>query len=333
MSPLYKYFKPRRFTLKEDKFVSKNIHKWQTLEAYNKRLSRKGIAALNQEEIKEFTGLYRNLSHNLAYSKANFPKSDITVYLNQLIGLSHNYIFVREEKGISSVKYYITQGLASSLKENRYYFWASLSLFMAGFIFCLVLVLIRPEFSGFFFPGINANDLNLDPQGGDSWVYPMFASFIMTNNIRVSFMAFALGITAGIGTVYVLFYNGMVIGALSAVVISGGASQASFWAMILPHGFIELTAIFISGACGLMIGKAILTPGRLKRKDSTVKAAKKAAYFIPAIVIMLVVAGIIEGYFTPLNVSPVVKIMFAFVTLFMMIVYYIRQNRTVDLKV
>jgi uncharacterized membrane protein SpoIIM required for sporulation len=155
----------------------------------------------------------------------------------------------------------------------------------------------------------------------------MFSSFIMTNNIRVSFLAFALGITAGVGTVYVLFYNGMIIGALTAVVISGGESQASFWAMILPHGFIELTAIFISGAAGLMIGKAILIPGRLKRKDSAVKAAKKAAYFIPAIVIMLIAAGIIEGYFTPLKLSPVIKLMFAFVTLAGMVVYYIRQNR------
>ena len=308
--------------MKEDKFVAKNLNKWHKLEEYNQVLSKKGVNGLDAAGIKDFAGLYRNVSHHLSYARTYFEGSNIVAYLNQLIGASHNYIFTREEKGITGFKGYLTKGLPMSLRENRAYIYSAFAIFMAGFLFALVFILNMPEYGDFFFPGVNVSDLNLNPTGDDSWTYTFLSSFIMVNNIRVSFMAFALGVTAGIGTVYVLFYNGMVIGALTAIVIAGGASISRFSAMILPHGFIELTAIFISGGAGLLVGKGMLVPGNMKRKDSAIKSAKQAAYLIPCIIMMLIVAGIIEGFFTPLAINHWFKLTFAFLTLGAMVVYY-----------
>ena len=308
--------------MKEDKFVAKNLEKWHKLEAYNFILSKKGVNGLDASQIKDFAGLYRNISHHLSYARTYFEGSNIVAYLNQLIGASHNYIFTREEKGLVGFKSYLTKGLPLSLRENRGYIYSAFLIFMAGFFFCLVFILNMPEYGDFFFPGVNASDLNLNPAGDDSWSYTLLSSFIMVNNIRVSFLAFALGVTAGIGTVYVLFYNGMVIGALTAVVIAGNASMSRYFAMLLPHGFIELTAIFISGGAGLLIGKGMLVPGNMKRKDSLIKNAKQAAYLIPCIIMMLIVAGIIEGFFTPLAINHWFKLVFAFLTLGLMFLYY-----------
>ena len=308
--------------MKEDKFISKNIEKWQKLEAYNETLTRHGLSALDPDEVKEFIGLYRNVSHHLSYAQTFFAGSNIASYLNQLIGTSHNYVFVREKKGVQGLWHYISKGFPQAIYEFRAYIWISGLLFVVGSILAFVLVLIDPVYGNFFFPGVTVYDLNLDPTDDGAWMYTLFAAIIGTNNIRVSFLAFALGATAGIGTAYVLVYNGLIVGALAGIVQAGGASLAMFFAMILPHGFIELSAIFITGGAGLMIGKGMLIPGQLKRRDAAIKYAKQAAYFIPGIVIMLVIGALIEGFFTPTSVDYRWKLVFSFLKLALMIAYY-----------
>ena len=308
--------------MKEDKFINKNISSWQKLEGYNETLSKHGLSGLESDEIKDFISLYRNLSHHLSYARAFFPDSNIAAYLNQLIGTSHNYVFVREEKGLAGFKHYACTGLPLAVKSSRGFIFASFLIFTAGALFAFALTLADPFYGNFFFPGVSVSDLNLDPANDGAWAYALFSSFIMTNNIRVSFFAFALGATAGIGTVYILFYNGLILGALAGIVAYGGGSLAMFFAMILPHGFIELMAIFITGGAGLMIGKGMLVPAHLSRRDSAVKAAKKAAYFIPAVVIMLVIGGLIEGFFTPMAIDYRLKLIFSFLTALLMFAYY-----------
>jgi uncharacterized membrane protein SpoIIM required for sporulation len=143
----------------------------------------------------------------------------------------------------------------------------------------------------------------------------------MFNNISVSLRAFVFGITLGLGTIYVLFMNGALLGALTALMYMYG-SPKHYWSLILPHGVIELTAIFISGAAGLIIAKSILLPGEFTRKHSLIKGAKKAVSLVMGVVLMLVVAGIIEGFFTPLAISENVKLAFAAVTAIILAIYF-----------
>src|SRR5262249_39040458 len=132
------------------------------------------------------------------------------------------------------------------------------------------------------------------------------ASYIMTNNITVCFAEFAMGITAGLGTIYLLLTNGLLMGVISAACWQGGMS-GQLWSFVAPHGVLELPAIFIAGGAGLLIGRGLLFPGSLSRRDSLVYYGGQAGRLILGIVPVLVIAGTIEGFISPSSFSPIGK--------------------------
>ena len=142
---------------------------------------------------------------------------------------------------------------------------------------------------------------------------PAISGFIMTNNIRVSMMAVALGVTAGLGTGLVLIQNGLMIGSLAAVATNNNVDFL-FWSVILPHGILELSAIAIAGGAGFVLARAIYAPGDLPRRDALKIAGGEAAQLLVGVAAMLVVAGLIEGFITPADISPNFKMAFAALT-------------------
>jgi uncharacterized membrane protein SpoIIM required for sporulation len=315
----------------EEAFIQKNQEYWRKLEHYNGLLSGKPVSSLSESQIREFGELFRTVSMNLSYANTHFQAGRTPAYLNQLAGIAHQHFYTRRKSSMASVGRYFTYGFAHRIKERRAYFFMALGMFLVGVLASAVMSLINTDYATLFLPenltqAINSG--NYQPGSGiDGMNLSLMSAAIMSNNIYVAVTAFAYGILAGVGTAYVLFFNGATIGALAALIYARGISMTLFFALILPHGFIELTAIFLSGACGLMIGKAILIPGKFKRKDALIKSAKEAAYLIPGIVVMLVVAGLIEGFFTPLSVPNVFKITFSFVTLALMLIYYRLASR------
>ncbi|HSB77051.1 MAG TPA: stage II sporulation protein M, partial [Terriglobales bacterium] len=125
-------------------------------------------------------------------------------------------------------------------------------------------------------------------------------SFILTNNISVAMATFAMGILAGLGTVYMLFFNGLLIGVIGTACWQAGMSR-QLWSFVAPHGVLELPAIFIAGGAGLLLARGLLFPGTLPRRDSLVEAGGRAVRLVLGVIPMLVVAGFIEGYLSPSN--------------------------------
>ena len=181
--------------MKEDKFLEENIEKWDKLSNYNEKIKSKGMANLNKDEIQEFTDLYRATSHNLAYAQTNFPSSNIITYINQIIGTSHNYIFVREKTNYNGIKYYLTKGFTKAIHDNYKYILGSFLLFTFAMIFMIILVFINRDYGNIFYPNITGDMLNTDGDSIDSVLYPFLSSFIITNNIKVSFISFILEVT------------------------------------------------------------------------------------------------------------------------------------------
>jgi uncharacterized membrane protein SpoIIM required for sporulation len=124
------------------------------------------------------------------------------------------------------------------------------------------------------------------------------ASQIIANNILVTYGAFLFGITAGVGTVLILLFNGVLIGGFAGFYAGTGAG-AQLLSFVAPHGVLELTAICISGAAGLHLGMAILLPGPLTRRQALVARARRAVTLIAGTSLMLVIAGAIEGLISP----------------------------------
>jgi len=147
---------------------------------------------------------------------------------------------------------------------------------------------------------------------GEMWTHsivgikPIASSAIMTNNLSVSFAAFAGGMLAGLGTAYMMLFNGLLIGVLATACARAGMSLA-LWSFVAPHGSLELPAIFIAGGGGLLLAKGILVPGFLSRRESLVEAAAVAVRLVLGIIPLLVVAGVIEGFVSPSDLAPAAK--------------------------
>src|SRR5699024_10645332 len=120
--------------------------------------------------------------------------------------------------------------------------------------------------------GVNPEQLG---EGHDAIDSSLMSAEIMTNNIQVAILAFASGITFGLLTIFVLVYNGLIVGALAAVYWQAGVSY-EFWAYIVPHGMIELTAIFIAGGAGLLMGYKLFVPGSYSRGYQLKENAKRS---------------------------------------------------------
>jgi uncharacterized membrane protein SpoIIM required for sporulation len=124
----------------------------------------------------------------------------------------------------------------------------------------------------------------------------------MTNNISVGFTTFAFGITGGLGVIYMMIFNGLLIGVIGMACHLSGMSLP-FWSFVAPHGVLELPAIFIAGAAGFRIAQGLLFPGVLPRRDSLARAGSEAVQMLVGTVPILVIAGLIEAFVSPTELA------------------------------
>lgn len=307
--------------MKEEQFIKLNSDTWRELEILSTIINKSGLKILPSKEVKNFLRIFRQSSHHLAYARTHYPSSSVVSYLNSLINKCHSHVYAVKNISPGILLKYIARDFPRLLKEYRWFIICSFSFFAVGVLLSMLLVVVNVDNASMFLPENLISTIKSGKSGGGQWNYPLMSSYIMVNNISVSLKAFVMGITLGIGTIYVLFFNGALLGALTALVYTYG-NPMNYWSLILPHGIIELTAIFISGAAGLIIAKSILLPGKHSRRHSLIKGAKESISLIIGIIFMLVIAGIIEGFFTPLNISEISKLIFAAISGVILILYF-----------
>ncbi len=154
---------------------------------------------------------------------------------------------------------------------------------------------------------------------------PVAASQITTNNLSVSFATFASGITV-IGPVWMMVLNGMMLGVIGAATWKAGMAL-SLWSFVAPHGSLELPAIFIAAGAGLEIARGLLFPGFLPRKASLAQAGGRASKLILGTIPMLLVAGTIEGFFSPTDAPVAMKFALGSVLLLALTAYLFGMGR------
>jgi uncharacterized membrane protein SpoIIM required for sporulation len=158
-------------------------------------------------------------------------------------------------------------------------------------------------------------------------VEPLASTNIMINNLSVSFKVLAGGLTAGIFTVIILGTNGVLLGAIAALVGQNNLA-GPFWAFVFPHGSLELPAIFLAGGAGLLLARALLFPAPYRRRDALKFYGVQAAQLIFGVVPMLVMAGIIEGFFSPSPWIPnPIKYIVGMILLTGLIIYFSRRQK------
>jgi uncharacterized membrane protein SpoIIM required for sporulation len=152
-------------------------------------------------------------------------------------------------------------------------------------------------------------------------IKPLASSAIMTNNLSVSFSTFALGTTGGLGTIYMMLFNGLLIGVIGMACHMSGMSL-QLWSFVAPHGVLELPAIFIAGGAGFRIAAGLLFPGYLPRRESLSRAGTDAVQLLLGTIPLLIVAGTIEAFVSPTGIAVALKLSMA-AALFALLLAYL----------
>lgn len=279
-----------------ESFIRRHRRDWERFDKILRVMENRGPRFLTKEEIRTVGPLYRKICTDLSFVQAQNYDSEVVSYLNDLAGRGYNQIYQPEK---SSLLHLFCSDLPKALQKNsRYIFWAVM-LIITGIILGYAITSWAPLISDEIFPKVVGEKL-IERFKNDQWFNnsleqrPVVAMLLMQNNIGVAINAFALGIFAGIFTFWVLLSNSLLLGYLAAVFTRQGYAL-SYWAAILPHGIIELTAIALAGAAGWVLGMALLFPGELKRGDNLRLKSREAVLIFLSSVILLVIAGLIEG--------------------------------------
>jgi uncharacterized membrane protein SpoIIM required for sporulation len=302
-------------------FIKQHRRDWELLEQTLKDLAKRK-RSLTAERVEQFQLLYRKAANHLSFSQTYFPDDEVTNYLNDLVAKAHNILYRDQATtSLSQLKHFFGKTFIHLMIEQRRFILVAFLLFLMGGIGSFLAVMNDPLHLYSILPTEIAK--HVDPaQLGHKGVIDSAAmsAQIMTNNIQVAILAFVGGITLGSFTIYLLINNGIMIGALAALFWQSGKFY-DFWAYIVPHGLIELTAIFIAGGSGLLMGYRILVPGPYSRAFQLKRQALRSVQLLLGTIPLFIVAGIIEGYITPAHISLEAKYAFSLLTVIGLILY------------
>ncbi len=281
---------------------------WNRLDALVRQVESAGVKALPPSELRDLGLLYRQAAADLSAVRADRTTRTLEQYLNRLVGRAHNYVYSGRRISFVSLWNFLAHGYPRLLRRlSGYVLAATLISVLAGILGALI-VMVRPDFGVMFLGADRVADLDRHKMWTESVLSmkPQAASGIMTNNIMVCFMTFAGGITAGLFTLYSLFNNGLVLGAI-AVVCKQHHMALSLWSFVAAHGALELPSIMLAGAAGLRLGAGILFPGMLRRRDSIALAGSEAVQLVAGTIPLLVIAGTLEAFLSPTHIPVAVK--------------------------
>ena len=271
-----------------------------------------GLRRLTRDELRRLGPLYRRAAADLAYARLRGADPRLVAYLNELVGRAHGLLYSERGPGAARLWRFLTVGFPRLLRARRGYVLMAALTFLLGGVLGAVLTASDPEMIRVLLPS-RADDPDFYaklPETISEGERPAFSALLMQNNIRVAFVAFALGILGGFPTLMLLFTNGLPIGSLAVQQHHAGYSTV-LWSFLLPHGVPELTAIFIAGGAGMMIGHALIAPGELARRDALVLAARDAVRLVLGTILLFVVAGLVESFVSPTALPPAAKFAFA----------------------
>ncbi len=300
--------------MNERDFANKKRADWDRLAAIiAKAGGRRGVRGLSREDVQVLGPLYRRVSSDLAYARLHATSADLVVHLNGLVGSAHALMFEAERPrsaGQSLIHFYVNE-FPALLQKHVGYFLAAVGISVVGGIFAYWLVITHPDKLSLFIPENLRSSVDVWKEGKVAGpAYASVSAWLMTHNQTVGLLAFALGPILAFPTAYFMFENGAMLGAMAALMTQVHQHQ-HFWPGILPHGFAELTAIFICGAAGLLMGVSLLFPGRYHRVESFKRAGANAIRLVIGTFPLFIFAGIVEGMFSHLPIPAPVRLTFA----------------------
>lgn len=312
-----------------NRWLEKRKPHWDRLEAIVRRSGRRGVSALSYRELQELGLLYRQVASDLASIRQGPADRRLTAYLNQLLARAHNLIYMGRRAGPGGIWLFYRRTFPQVFRATFTYTLTAFIMFLAAAVVGFLAALGDASFQRFF----------LGPQMSDTierrqmWtesiltIKPLASSAIMTNNLAVSFTTFALGITAGLGTAYMMAVNGLLIGVIGAACWQAGMGLrlAGF---VAPHGVLELPSIFMAAGAGLLVARGLLFPGSLPRREALAVYGGSGVRLALGIIPLLVIAGVIEGFISPTALPLAPRFVFAAALFGLLALYLSRAGRS-----
>jgi len=280
-------------------FVTRRRPDWTTLEALLERLRAR---SLHLDELTRLDALYRRAAADLAHAQAAFPNTDVHRFLNQLCGRAYGAIYRAPPVSVASLRRFFLTTFPAAVRETLGYTRVAIACMALGIVLGATTVALQPDGAQRLVPPelldfIERRELWTD-QALTSHTPSEMATQIFLNNLRVTFAAFGAGVTGGVGTVLLVLYNGLFLGAVAAACFQHGLG-AALLDFITAHGPVELSVICITGGAGLVLGHALIAPGERRRGVHLRERARLAVQLVLGCAPFLVAIGVVEGFVSP----------------------------------
>jgi uncharacterized membrane protein SpoIIM required for sporulation len=287
---------------------AEKIEQWIGFHERAQTLLRRGPRALRRLSGPELARLiddYQALTADLARARSLGAAHETVDQLNRIAVAGHNLLYgqirLRQSAGAS-------YGPGSFARAVRKHAWAAALSALMFFGSALASFLALQLYPSLGYDLVADGFIEFDPASPDnlhtipSLARPVVSSLIISNNIQVTLLAFGFGLTAGIGTTVLLIFNGIHLGSVAGWMTLHGKSRA-LWGWIMPHGGTELLAICLAGAAGYILAGAIVAPGQSRRSAALKSVGGDALTIELGCMVMLLIAGLIEGFVSPSGID------------------------------
>jgi len=290
------------------RWLEKRKPHWSKLESLLNQSAKGGLKSLSRSDLQELSLLYRQIAADLAALREDPGSLHFARYINQLLVRAHNTIYSGRKASARPIFLFFRYSYPAAFRRNLNQCLLALLIFAVSGLVGGVLTYQNPDFKVKLLGPQMVETIDRHEMWTHSIVgiKPLASSAIMTNNMSVGFTTFALGITGGLGTIYMMAFNGLLIGVIGVACWLSGMSL-QLWSFVAPHGVLELPAIFIAGGAGFRVAQGLLFPGVLPRRDSLAKAGLEAVQLLLGTIPILIVAGLIEAFISPTGLAVSLK--------------------------
>jgi uncharacterized membrane protein SpoIIM required for sporulation len=318
-----------RLHMQETDFILQNKEKWKEFEE---------VLKSPNKDPERMTELFIETTDDLSYSRTYYPNRSVRVYLNGISQMVYQAIYKNRsgEKNVFS-KFWLEDLPTAMWHSRKALFW-SFMLFVAGLAVGILSSMHYPAFANImlgdsYVEMTEANIASGDPMAVYKGEEPFSMFFrIAWNNIRIAYGTFVLGILFGIGTVYVVFYNAIMVGAFIYFFIERNLFKESFLAIML-HGTLELSMIVVAGCAGFALARGLIFPGTYTRGQALVHSARNGIKILAGVTVLLLYAAIIESFATRYTEMPdIIRLGIILLSFIIVIGYFVIYPRKLQRK-
>lgn len=325
--------------LKSSEFRRGREASWRELDALVGAVERRGITTLLPQELQRLPLLYRSTLSSLSVARSIALDRNLLLYLENLALRAFLVVYGPRTSLMQGFADFVRNGFPAAVRAARWHCLIALVALLTGCLAGFALTIADESWFSAIVPADLASDRGpgstraelydheiFAPWPGAAVSFGLVANFLFSHNTTIGILTFGLGLVAGVPTLLLLAYQGLILGAFVALHHNRGLTL-DFLGWVAIHGVTEISAILLCGAAGLVVAETILFPGRYSRIESLALRGRAAAAIAIGAVLMFFVAAILEGGFRQLVQSTPLRFEIAAVTGIAWLLYFLRRGR------